>query len=204
MSKPQILYIHGGMTFENEKDYQKHLKTRPVSIEKKIRWSGEYLDKKLGKQFQIIRPTMPLKENARYHDWKIHFERHFPELRDNIILIGQSLGGIFLAKYLSEHTFPKKIRATYLVCPPFDNTLTGEDLAGGFTLKQNLSLLEKNVLNLKLLFSETDDVVPVTHAKKYAAKLKNAEIIVYKHIQGHFQITSFPEIVKMILGDTKK
>lgn len=203
MARPkiQILYIHGGMTFKNKTDYLRFLKTREITIEKKIRWSDDYLEKALGKNFQIIRPRMPLQDDAKYSDWAIHFERHFPKLQNNIILIGASLGGIFLAKYLSENKFPKKILATYLICPPFDNTLPGEDLVGGFKLKANLSGLEKNSPKLTLLFSRNDDVVPVIHAKKYATKLKRAKIVVYKHIKGHFQITRFPEIVKMIKKD---
>ncbi len=197
-SKTQIFYIHGGMTFKNKKEYLHFLKTRKVSIDKKMRWSELYLDKKLGSSFQIVRPRMPLGDNATYNEWAIHFKRFFPQLRNNIILIGESLGGVFLAKFLSENKFPKKILSTYLVCAPFDNTLIGEDLVGGFTLKSDLSLLEKNSKNLNLLFSKNDDVVPVAHAKKYASKLKNANIVIYKHIPGHFQISEFPEIVAMI------
>ena len=175
-----------------------YLKNRDVSLEKKKRWNGAYLDEKLGKNFTVIRPRMPLQDNARYGEWAIHFERYIPKLRNGVILIGESLGGIFLAKYLSEHAFPKKIRATYLICPPFDNSLPGEDLVGGFRLKSNLSRIERNSPNTSLLFSRNDDVVPVTHAKKYAAKLKSARIVVYKHVKGHFQISEFPEIVEMI------
>jgi len=156
------------------------------------------------KDFQIIRPRMPLQDNAKYEEWKIHFERHFPFLRDNIILIGASLGGIFLAKYLSENKFPRKILSTYLVCPPFDNTVLVEDLVGGFKLKSDLSMIEKNCKNLNLLFSKNDDVVPVSHAKKYKSKLKNANVIIYEHIKGHFVISEFPEIIKMIKGDLKR
>jgi predicted alpha/beta hydrolase family esterase len=141
---------------------------------------------------------MPLKENAKYKHWKIYFERYFPYLKNNIILIGNSLGGIFLAKYLSEHKFPKKILAIYLVCPPFDNTLSSEDLAGGFTIKSNLSLIEKNCKNIYLMFSEDDDVVPVSHAEKYRKKLKKAKIFIYKNKNGHFQVAEFPEIIRMI------
>ena len=79
---------------------------------------------------------MPLQENAKYNDWKIFFERYIPFLRNNVILIGASLGGIFLAKYLSENKFPKKILSTYLICPPFDNTTLGEDLVGVVTVKE--------------------------------------------------------------------
>ena len=147
---------------------------------------------------------MPQSDDAKYEDWKINFERYFPYLRNNIILIGGSLGGIFLAKYLSENRFPKKILATYLICPPFDDTVIGEDLAGGFKLKSDLSLLEKNSKNLYLMFSKDDDSVPISHAEKYGKKLKNSKIIIYKSKSGHFKISKFPEIVEMIKNNTKK
>ncbi len=202
--KKQIIFIHGGMTFKNRKDYLKFLKTKEVSLEKTKKWFNEYTDMELGKKFELIRPTMPLSWNAKYEDWKIWFERYIPFLRNSVILIGSSLGGIFLAKYLSENKFPKKILATYLICPPFDNTLSEEDLVGGFRLKSDLSLLEKNSRNLTLLFSKDDDAVPVSHAEKYRNKLKNAKIIIYKSKNGHFRISKFPEIVKMIKNDIKK
>lgn len=202
--KTQIFYIHGGNTFKSKRDYLHFLKIRIPSIEKKVNWSGAYLDNQLGSRFHIIRPRMPRQDGATYGEWRIHFERFFPKLKNNIILIGESLGGIFLAKYLSEHKFPKKILSAYLVCPPFDNTLPTETLAGGFKLKSDLSLLEKNCRKLTLMFSRNDDVVPVSHAKKYAAKLKNANIIIYKHVKAHFKISEFPEIVAKIKSDVRK
>jgi len=113
------------------------------------------------------------------------------------------LGGIFLAKYLSENKFPKKILSIYLICPPFDNALPVEELVGGFKLKSDLSKLEKNCKNVKLLFSKNDDVIPISHAEKYANKLKKSDVIIYDHIHGHFKISEFPEIVKMIKEDIK-
>jgi predicted alpha/beta hydrolase family esterase len=200
-SKIQIFIVHGGMTFKNRRDYLSYLKNREVSIERKIRWSDDYLDKKLANRFDIIRPMMPLSDNARYEDWKLCFESYFSKLKGNIILIGSSLGGIFLAKYLSENKFPKKILSVYLICPPFDNTLPGEDLVGGFSLKSDLSKLDNSSKNLYLLFSEDDNVVPVSQAEKYRNKLKNAKIKIYKSKNGHFKIKTFPEIVKMINND---
>ena len=192
------------MTFKSRKDYLRYLKTREVSIEKRITWAGDYLEHKLGKNFEIIRPRMPLQDNAKYEEWKINFERYFPKLKNNIILIGASLGGIFLAKYLSENKFPKKILATYLVCPPFDNSLSSEDLVGGFSLKSDLSRLEKNSKNLYLFFSKDDEVVTLAHAKKYEKKLKNAKITIFESKNGHFQISEFSEIVKIIKNNVGK
>ncbi len=146
---------------------------------------------------------MPLQDNAKYRDWRIMFERYVSLLRGDFILIGNSLGGIFLAKYLSENELSRKAFSTYLTCAPFDDTLPGEDLVGGFTLKENLSLIEKNTKNLSLLFSKDDDVVPVSHAEKYRQKLPKARIIIYKSKNGHFNISTFPEIIKMIKSDTK-
>lgn len=203
-NKIQIFIIHGGMTFKSKKDYLHFLKTREVSIEEKIRWTDEFLKKNLGKNFEIIKPRMPLQDDAKYEEWKVHFERFFPQLRNSIILIGLSLGGIFLAKYLSENKFSKKIISTYLICPPYDNSLPKEDLVGGFKLKPNLSLLEKNSRKLYLMFSKDDDVIPLAHAEKFKKKLKNANFIIYESKNGHFKISEFPEIVKMIKADVKK
>ena len=107
--KPRILFIHGGMTFKNRREYLDYLRTREISLEKKERWHRSYLDEKLSRQFEIIRPNMPLADDAKYEDWKINFERYLTFLRSGDILIGSSLGGIFLAKYLSENKLSKKL-----------------------------------------------------------------------------------------------
>ena len=173
------------------------LKRRKVSLEKRKNWASDYLDKELGKNFQVIRPSMPLKENAKYEDWKIVFEKYIPLLNKEVILMGNSLGGIFLAKYLSENKFPRKILATFLTCAPFNDSHSDEDLAGGFKLKSDISRLENNT-NLTMLFSADDECVPVYHAEQYKKKLSKAKIIIYKSKNGHFNVPTFPEIIKMI------
>ncbi|HQC50099.1 MAG: alpha/beta hydrolase [Patescibacteria group bacterium] len=200
-NKIQVLLIHGGTTFKSDKDYLHYLKTRKITTEKRVSWTGDYLEKSLGKKFEIISPRMPLREFAKYRDWKIHFERYLSLIKNKYILLGTSLGGVFLAKYLSENKLRKKALSVYLICPPFDNTLPEEDLVGGFKLEKDLSLIEKNCQNLHLLFSQDDNVVPVSHAEKYRQKLKNAHIVIYKSKGGHFRITKFPEIVKLIFAD---
>ena len=199
----QILFIHGGMTFKKKESYIEYLKNRPISLEKRNDWSDKFLDEKFP-NIQIIRPSMPLKDYAKYKDWKIFFERYLTLLEKEFILIGKSLGGIFLAKYLSENRLPKKAVSTFLVCAPFDDSIPTEDLAGGFELKNNLSLIHENTDKLHLLFSEDDDVVPVEHAEKFKKKLPNADIRVYKEKNGHFKISEFPEIVDLIKEDLKQ
>ena len=197
-NKIQVFLVHGGFTFKSKKDYFHFLKTGLISIKKINKWQDSYLDKQLDKDFEIIRPQMPCPVNAQYKEWKIYFESYFPFLKNNLILIGNSLGGIFLAKYLSEYKFPKKILATFLIAPSFDNTHSDEDLVGGFKLKSNLSLLEKNSKNLVLMFSKDDTSVQVYHAEQYKKKLKHAKFFILKNKNGHFKVNKFPELVKMI------
>ena len=194
--------VHGGMTFKSEKDYLLYLENKEVSTVSSPYWEAD-LEKKLGSKFEIIRPSMPLSENAKYRDWKIIFEKYIPLLRKDYILIGSSLGGIFLAKYLSENKLLKKALSVYIVCAPFDGDLPTEDLVGGFRLKSNLSMLEENCKNLYVMFSDDDDVVPVSHAEKYREKLKKAEILIYKDRMGHFSAPKFQEIINLIRKDVK-
>lgn len=201
--KVEVLYVHGGETFRNEKSYLKYLRTKKVTLGKHIRWNGDNFRTGLGSRFRLSSPRMPLQDNSRYRDWKIMFENYLPLLKKKFILVGGSLGGIFLAKYLSENKLPKKALSVYLVCPPFDDSMPNDQLAGGFKLRADLSLIERNCRNLYLLFSKDDPVVPVAHAEKYRKKLLNAQITIYKSKKGHFQIERFPEIIKMIKADVK-
>jgi len=201
MKKIDILSIHGGTTFRNRVGYLDYLKNhKRVYMEPKEKWSGKYLDDALGKNYRIIRPQMPLKDNAKYEDWKIYFEKHLPLLSQKYILIGTSLGGIFLARYLSENKLKHKPLAVFMVAPPFDDTVTGpgEELVGGFKLKNDLSLITENCKNVTMMFSEDDPTVPKNHAEKYRAKLPEANIKIYKGKNGHFIVGKLPEIVRMI------
>jgi predicted alpha/beta hydrolase family esterase len=196
----QVVFIDGGMTFSSREDYLDFLKNREVSLEGEKTWNeGSYLEESL--ENEVVRVDMPCRDNARYEEWRITFENYIPLLSDQVILIGLSLGGTFLAKYLSENQFPKEIVSAYLIGTPYDDDLVGEELAGGFTVNSDLSLLEENCNKLTLMFSEDDDVVPVRHADKFRRKLSDAEIITYESKEGHFQVTEFPELIEKIGED---
>jgi len=107
--KKQVVVIRGGNTFETRKAYVAYLKRYKLDIQKLKRgdWKDS-LNKDLGKTFEVILPRMPNASDARYEEWKIFFNKLRPFLRSGVILIGHSLGGTFLAKYLSQNRFPKK------------------------------------------------------------------------------------------------
>lgn len=201
-AKIQVLFVHGGMTFKNRRDYLDYLRHRSVSLEAK-RYYSNWLAERLEPQFQVILPRMPRQENARYHEWKIWFERYLEQMSGPIMLIGSSLGGIFLAKYLAENKIKKKLIALYLVCPPYDHRILGEDLVGGFRLPGDLSLLSKSCPRIRFFFSQDDEIVSLYHATQYARRLPDAAMFVFNDKNGHFRISEFPELEQMIRHDAR-
>ena len=193
----QLLFIHGGMTFNNHEEYINYLRTRTIRIVNDPHWNEKFLDEELY-DFQIIKPKMPRKENSVYEEWKIHFERHTEFIEDNVTLVGFSLGGVFLAKYLSENKYPKKINSLHLIAPPFDGSMPEEDLAGGFELSDDLSLIEEQCSNVHLYFSKDDFIVPIQHASLYKEKLPNSNFHIFESKNGHFLTPEFPELIKNI------
>ena len=187
--KQQVLIIHGGDSFEKYEDYLHFLKNFEINLEKfsKNDWKDN-LQKDLGKKFGVIYPQMPNKLNANYIEWKIWFEKILNLLEDNLILIGHSLGGIFLAKYLSEDDISKKIKAVILVSAPFDEK-------GSFKLSK-LVLNLNNYKKIFLIHSKDDQVVSYGEVKKYKKILTKAKVITFED-RGHFNQEEFSEIVEL-------
>lgn len=196
--KKQILYLHGGMTFRRYREYLDYLRNREISLEGYRSWAKEYLDEKLGSEFEIIRPRMPRSENAVYKEWAIHFERHIPLLREGCVFLGFSLGAIFLAKWFSNNTFPKRVGGIFLVAPPYDNSMSDEDLTNGFAFQGKEATLRSQCENVHFFFSENDDCVPVGHSEKFLRKFPGAKFHIYSEKNGHFQVGEFPEIIQEI------
>ncbi|KKT15251.1 MAG: hypothetical protein UW76_C0021G0006 [Parcubacteria group bacterium GW2011_GWF2_44_8b] len=196
--KKQVVVIHGGDTFETYEEYLNFLRGYEIDIERyksdKSDWKP-WLRQGLGGGHEVILPIMPNKTNARFDEWKIWFEKFTPFLHDGAILIGHSLGGTFLAKYLSENRFPKKIKAVFLVGAVFSKDNDGFPLVS-FTLPTNLNLQTETIY---LYHSKDDSVVPFSALEQYKKALPNAQIRIFED-RGHFNQEEFPELAQDILN----
>ena len=178
--KRQVLVIHGGDSFLTYKDYLKFLLDYQIEFKNLFKKDWKYfLLKELRAKYEVIQPQMPNKYNAKYKEWKIWFEKHFPFLRDNLILVGHSMGGVFLAKYLSENSFPKKIKATFLISSPYDRD-EGRNLVE-FVLPISLKKFEKQGGKIFIYHSKDDDVVNFTELSKYKKILPNTQIKIFNN-----------------------
>lgn len=196
----QVILIHGGDSFNTYDEYLNSLKNWPVKKESfmpKHDWKTS-LQEKLGDDFEVSQPRMPNKQNSKYEEWKIWFERMYPFLYDEVILIGHSLGAMFLVRYLAEITLPKKISALHLVAPAHNNT---PDI-GDFVMPDNLDKISKQAKNIYLYHSKDDPVVPFSELAVYQKALPRAEVIVLENL-GHFYQTEFPELIENIINNAK-
>lgn len=194
--KKQVIVIHGGDSFETREKFQEALKSWEVSVDSfmpKYDWKI-CLQKNIGENFQVLSPRMPNKQNARYAEWKIWFERMTPFLEESVILVGHSLGGLFLAKYLSENIFPQKISALFLVAAPHNQT----DDIGDFQLQNGLEGVWDQCQKIHIFQSEDDQIVPASEAKDYQRAWPGAKMHIFQD-RGHFNQEDFPELVEEIL-----
>lgn len=201
MEKQQILYIHGGNSYSNYNNYLEALRSKKIrnlpNIAPLKTWTGTF-QQELGETFEVFMPSMPNSDNAKYNEWKIWFERHIEYLRDGLVLVGWSLGGMFLVKYLIENEFPLKIKALFLLAPPFEPFSEElEDCADFSFLWVKLPILNRKCEKVIIFHSMDDFVVPYEHALSYKRVIPEAEIVTFKD-KNHFLIEKLPELLDKI------
>jgi len=105
------------------------------------------------------------------------------------------MGGLFLAKYLSENKFPKKIAGLFLVAAPHSQT---KDI-GSFDLKSSLEKVWEQCQNIHLYQSQDDPIVPESESQEYKKIWPEAQLHIFED-RGHFNQENFPELVEEIKG----
>lgn len=196
--KRQVLVVHGGTSFDTPHDYIEFIKTRDLTLDS-LRCTYDWkasLAHALGDTADVLHPRMPNPTNARYEEWALWFRRCEQLLQDDVILVGHSLGGIFLAKYLSENTFSKRILATILVAAPFNEASTEESLTD-FALPDSLELLAQQGGSIYIIQSTDDPIVPAAEAEKYARALPQATQMMFNDRQ-HCHQETFSELFELI------
>jgi predicted alpha/beta hydrolase family esterase len=196
--RQQIIIINGGSTYPSYEEFLialKNLDLKLENIKPRIDWK-QTLQKNLGNDFEVYLSKMPNVTNARYDEWKIYFEKVLNLINDDVILVGHSLGGIFLAKYLDENKPTGKIKALILVSAPYDEEGLREPLAE-FSITSDLKNLKENIEEIYLIHSKDDLTVPLDQFEKYKNALPNAKTLLLDGV-GHFKTEYFPELAEVI------
>jgi uncharacterized protein len=180
--KKEILFIHGAGEGAYDED-------------KKL---VENLRQLLGVSYEIRYPKMENEEDAPYKVWTSQIKSELATMKGALILIGHSLGGSVLLKFLAEEKTGHAIAGIFIVAAPF----WGGD---GWTYDGYETLMlpeqtESSVLHdvpVFLYHSDDDEVVPFKHLSLYSRKFPRAQVRKIKN-RGHQMDNNLPEVANDI------
>lgn len=193
--KKQVCVIHGGMAYASDEDYLRDLREMRIDYERLLftpswkAWLAQQLPR-----YDVLLPSLPGRENAKYDNWALYFSKLEPLLSPEAVLVGHSLGGIFLAKYFVDYPPRKPYRKIILVAAPYDDE-TSESL-GDFKLGGSNGLAVAG-REIDLLYSRDDPVVPLSEMDKYLRDVPEAKARVFDERQ-HFNQPEFRELLDII------
>lgn len=199
--KKQLIFVHGGSAYSNYEDFLDFLATVPLrdlpGAVKREKWT-DHLAEDLGEAFEVFQPRMPNSQNAKYFEWKLWFERYLDLVVDEVILVGRSLGGYFLTKYLTEEVPIKPISALYLLAAPFAPDNFGGEDGGDFAFDTHrVGALTNLGGKVVVMHSKDDPIVPFAHGENYHKALPEATFLTFAD-RGHFLMSDFPELIQFI------
>jgi hypothetical protein len=131
----------------------------------------------LGDTYEVHYPKMLKESDPDYLRWKPRIRKELAALKGRIILIGHSLGGSFLLKYLSEEKTSIRIAGIFLMATPYWGG-DGWRYAGYKRVALPKDFVTKLPSGTPIFFyhSRDDEVVPFAHLALYRKKLPKATI----------------------------
>lgn len=185
--------------YPNHEAYIEYLKNKEIDLNrmrKRGRWH-QYLQKELGEGFDVLFPSMPCSNNAQYNEWKLWFERVMEAVHQPCILIGHSLGAMFLTKYYSENEPKYTILELLLVAGQYLPVDEPGSERTSFTLTKDLNSLTKRAEKVVFFHSEDDPIVPYESFERYKREVSGAEYLSFSD-RGHFLDETFPELADVV------
>jgi predicted alpha/beta hydrolase family esterase len=154
----QILFIHGAGN-------QRH----PLGSRKLV----ESLQQQLGSDYEVLAPDMPDPDHPGYQAWRSQIKQELDKLAADVLLIGHSLGGSLLLKYLAEGTYQRPIAGLFLVAVPYWGK---QDWELEYRLPDDFASHLPPIRQLFLYHSRHDEAVPFSHLWRYQEQLPQATV----------------------------
>jgi uncharacterized protein len=180
MTKP-ILFIHGAGN-------QRH----PLGSGKLV----ASLKRELGSDYEVLAPDMPDPDHPRYLAWRDQIEQELDKLDADVLLIGHSLGGAVLLKYLAEGTYHRPIAGLFLVAVPYWGKREWEL---EYAVPDDFASHLPPIRQLFLYHSRSDEAVPFSSLLRYQEQLPQATVRV---LDGKEH--SFTEGLPLLAQDIKQ
>jgi predicted alpha/beta hydrolase family esterase len=151
----------------------------------------EALRRELGEGWEIRFPRIADPEAPDYAMWESLFKKEFARCPEGVVLLGHSLGGSMLLKYLSEHPVAPKIAALVSVSAPWwgpEGWAVEE-----FALDPNFAARLPAIPEIHFYHAQRDPVVPFTHLAEYKKALPGIQAHPLRR-EDHAFIRGLPEL----------
>ena len=145
--KKQVLFIQGGGEGAYAED-----EALAVSLQRA-----------LGSEYGVIYPHMPNEDDPQYEPWAAQIALEHGALGDGAILVGHSVGGTVLLRYLSEAQIDKPPGGIFVIAAP---------AWGAEEWQADLPL----GVPLFLYHGRDDEIVPYEHLAQLAQKFPQATV----------------------------
>ncbi len=164
--KPAVVFIHGGGPGLYEADAK----------------LVDSLREGLGVEYRIQYPKMPNGDNPNYRAWKAQLAKQLAEAEGKVILVGHSLGGSVLLKFLSEERIEIPIVGIFVIAAPYWGAEDWE--VDEYVLREDFPSHLPKETPIFLYHSRDDEVVAFTHLALYRDKLPHAVVREFEE-RGH-------------------
>jgi predicted alpha/beta hydrolase family esterase len=127
----------------------------------------------LGNEYDVHFPQMPDEENAPYPAWTAEIESRLASLNGPVTLVGHSVGGSVLLKWLCDSRATRNVAGLFVVAAPFWGA---DDFWRWDEVRLPPEAAAKLAGDWPLFFyhSRDDETVPFAHLALYAAALPRA------------------------------
>jgi uncharacterized protein len=129
----------------------------------------------LGGGYEVVCPQMPDEENVPFAAWKSQIESRIRARRNEVILVGHSIGGSVLLKCLCEPRFARNIAGLFILAAPYWGEEPGWEW-DEVVLPPDLAAKLNGRWPIVFFHSRDDEVVPFKHLSMYAARVPRATI----------------------------
>ncbi|MES2622943.1 MAG: alpha/beta hydrolase [Patescibacteria group bacterium] len=136
---------------------------------------ADNLQELLGPSYTVIYPKMPHEEAPDFEPWKTAIQEELNAVKnEEIILVGHSLGGSVLVKFLSENKIDTTLSGVFIISAPFWGGDTDWQ-AEVFTPSADFPTMLPTV-PFYFYQAKDDEIVPFAHLEMYKNKLPNSTV----------------------------
>ena len=125
----------------------------------------------LGADTRLAAPIMPEPDAPDAAAWEAALGDHLRQQQAPLVLVGHSLGGSVILKYLAGHDMPHGLAGVVSIATPFWGM---QDWEQEWRLPEGFEARLSELPRVVLYHSRDDDVVPVSHLDRYAEAMPKA------------------------------